>query len=124
VNAIIRSLILWLALLVLPFQGFAAAAMLPCAPAQAAPASAHAPMAGMTHHDHAAHHAAGAAKLSHQHAKCGNCAACCVGAALVPAAFADVAPHGATALAIPFAAGHMPSVDPDHPERPPRPERA
>jgi hypothetical protein len=126
VTAIIRSLIIWLALLAVPFQGFASAAMLPCAPSPAAAAHAHMHMAGMAHaqHDHAAVHHTDSARLSHHDAKCGNCASCCIGAALMPLALVAAAPHGAAALAIPSDAGHLPSVDLDHPERPPRFERA
>jgi hypothetical protein len=127
VNAIVRTLIVWLTLLAVPFQGFASAAMLPCAPAAPAPAlhavhehhHMHATTAQQRddvthgHHDHAGKHAG-------HHSKCGNCAACCVGAAIAPPPMAVGSPNGAPERAIPFHAGHVPSVDLDLPERPPR----
>jgi hypothetical protein len=128
----IRTLIVWLTLLAVPFQGFASAAMLPCAPAAPAPAM----QAGHEHHqmhavavqkhDHAAmqHHGDSAGKHAGHDAKCGNCAACCVGAALAPPAIAALAPNSAPKHAAPIHAGHVPSVDLDLPERPPRTESA
>jgi hypothetical protein len=70
------------------------------------------------------HHHDGAGKHAGHHAKCGTCAACCVGAAIAPAVVAVAAPNSAPAHAIPFHAGHVPSVDLDLPERPPRTARA
>jgi hypothetical protein len=128
----IRTLIVWLTLLAVPFQGFASAAMLPCAPAAPAPAMqtahVHHAMHAMTAHQHdaaAVHaHHDGDKKHSTHHAKCGNCAACCVGAAMFPPQLAGAIPHGALAHVIDFNAGHVPSVDLDLPERPPRFVRA
>jgi hypothetical protein len=119
VKAILRTLIVWLALLAVPFQGFASAAMLSCAPP---PATAH-------HQAAAGHHGMQQATQSHhcddgqaaqQKAKCSHCAACCVGTALVPSALSAIAPHSRITTAIPADAGPVPSVDLDHPERPPR----
>jgi hypothetical protein len=120
VNAILRTLIVWLALLAVPFQGFASAAMLPCAPQshQGHPA-AHT----MMHHDHASHHC-GVDKQGHHDAKHGNCAACCAGVAIAPPLMAlSSAGTGAT-FATAFETGHVPTVHLDHPERPPRFARA
>jgi hypothetical protein len=118
VKALLRSLIVWLALLAAPFQGFASAAMPTCA------AAVHVHQASATsHHAHEqtrrAHHGE-ACKQSPHHAKCSNCAACCAGAAIVSSFTAVAAPHASVTTAIPFDACQPPSVDLDDPERPPR----
>ncbi|QNA88792.1 hypothetical protein G4G28_10320 [Massilia sp. Dwa41.01b] len=71
----------------------------------------HAAMAAM--HDDAAgtHHGAG---------KCSACAACSIGAAIVPAPLPALAVHAPPAWTVPFADGDVPSVDLALPERPPR----
>jgi hypothetical protein len=103
-----------------PFQGFASAAMLSCAPP---PAAAHHAAAEGHHGQHLqatqSRHCDDGQQSRHQ-AKCSHCAACCVGAAIAPHAFAAIAPHSPSATAVPFDAGPVPSVDLDHPERPPR----
>lgn len=130
-NAILRTLIVWLVLLALPFQGFAAAAVQPCdgiAVPGAAPAIHSMAGAGMQH-DHASmhHHASmqHASQDAHHHAshaaaKCGCCPACVAGPALAPAALAHVALQSVPSAAIPFDAGRLPSIHPSLPERPPR----
>lgn len=114
---LLPSLILWLVLLAVPFQGFAAATMLPSVPAAG---SCHDQMpAAAAHHDQAA----GQDNDQHSHhagAKCGNCSACCLGAAIVPAPAPELAPPGPWTASIPFAAAPLPSVHPQLPERPPR----
>ncbi|QJE02746.1 hypothetical protein HH212_24340 [Massilia forsythiae] len=140
-KSIVRSLLVWLLLLALPFQGVAAARMLPCVAdgigartAMAAPA--HATMA----HDASAsarascHDASGAQSAargqphdgaaSHDGAKshpgASHCAACCIGAAMASALPPLPAMPSPPSASIPFRAGHVPSVDPALPERPPR----
>jgi hypothetical protein len=130
-----RLLLAWLLLLALPLQGFAGARMPLCnaggAPTQAAPAHA-------ASHDHAAmlraqaagHHAvhAGAhdgagpdqASPGKHGAKTGACASCCIGAALAPALPVPPVPERPVSVPIPFFAGHLPSVDPVLPDRPPQ----
>jgi hypothetical protein len=103
-------------LLTLPFQGFAAATMLPCAPAM--PAHDH---AAMMHHGADMRHDPG---TLHHEAKCGNCAACCPGAAMAPASPLNPPLAPAPLAFTPFAPGHLQSVDPSLPERPPRTSRA
>jgi hypothetical protein len=130
VHTLFRSLILWLALLAVPFQGFAAATMLPCAPATSAPqANGHGTQAAghghaaMHKHNAPAGHAAsdsGAAHGHHASAKCGSCAACCIGAAMAPAPTLAVASIAPQSVSIPFDAGHLPAVHPTLPERPPK----
>lgn len=137
-----RTALMWLLLVALPLQGFAAATMLHCGPnhhrllgAAAAPANeAHHHAAG-GHHRHATvgtdgHHGTvgddSAKDLSSvQHLdnlakfKCSACAACCMGAALPTAAhaMACVPPAMTTAVFVP-----TPHVDfwSDGLDRPPR----
>lgn len=141
----------WLLLLALPFQGVAAAGMLPCAPPAALYAvdvhAVDAPMAGPGHAaatagaDNADAHcamqatsktASNAASYGapdchdgNAHHGKGSCASCCVGAAMAPATV-PTPPALATpdSSSIPFRAGHLPSVDPTLLERPPRARRA
>jgi hypothetical protein len=99
VRKIFHSLMIWLMLLAVPLQGFAAASMLSCESIlSAVNSSANSGTAGKadshTHHhsamaehqDHAehgsaTHHDGG---TLHADAKCGFCAACCVGATMSP----------------------------------------
>jgi len=135
VNTLLRTLILWLVLLAVPFQGFASAAMLGCgvgnmghpAPASPAPADMRAEHAHHGMHG-AEHHAMPAADAGDQHhsaqhhgdARCGACSACSIGAAIVPAPVLALPVHAPPRLAAPFSAGLLPSVDLALPERPPR----
>jgi Protein of unknown function (DUF2946) len=124
-SALVRTLIVWLALLALPFQGFASAAMLPCASMPAAHHQRNHVLAGGQHNAMGEHaHHGGTPKHTHDHAKCGSCTACCASAAMAPPRAAGVFPHRAPATAVPFHAAHVPSVDLDLPERPPRTLRA
>jgi hypothetical protein len=124
VNSIARTLLVWLLLLALPFQAFASASMLPSA-ARAA-MSVHAAELPPCHQQmmdfavkappHDSH--AGDSGLDHKN-KCGSAAACCVGAAIVSGLPAMPALPPPGTVSIPFRAGHLPSVDPVLPERPP-----
>lgn len=118
---LLQSLLVWLLLLALPFQGYASATMLPCAPARAAPMAA-------AHHDHSkmladqqahGHHGAAKAPVKHQPGgQCNACPACCP--ANLMATSLEVAsdtPHFAT---VPFKGGFMPLVALALPERPPQ----
>jgi hypothetical protein len=132
VKLIHQSLLVWLLLLALPFQGLASAGALPCGtntPAAHPPAMA----MGMdgTPHDHAAMlkamaaqaeegHCADSQPGEHHGSKAGSCTACCIGAAMAPATLPVLAPTPSHFISIPFRAGHVPSVDPALPERPPR----
>jgi hypothetical protein len=135
VNATLKALIVWLMLLAVPVQGFAAATMLWCAPSPAV--TAHEAAGGHNHglmvlasqasdgnHDHAitadatAHHAGHA----HHHAdtKCNACAACYLGASMPPT-FASLVPVQTTQFeSIPFISRPIASADLALPERPPR----
>ncbi|MBA5687590.1 hypothetical protein [Rugamonas apoptosis] len=129
---LVKSLLLWLLLAALPLQGYAAASTFMANTMQDEKAPAR--MAAPCHHaaasqqltppghcamqtqtqTHHAHCGAGA----HQ-AKCGNCAACCVGAAIaLPAlALADVWPVGSEAIA--YRVRHVTAHIPGGLERPP-----
>ena len=125
----VRFLLLCYLMLALPFQAFAAASMLPRV--AHAPATMHAaqeaelpPCHRQMGQDHMASplkaaSAHDAYTSQHDKGQCGTCAACCVGAAVassLPAALALAPP---STDAIPFHAGHLPSVDPVLLERPP-----
>ena len=144
-NTILRSLIVWLVLLAVPFQGFASAAMLACGPEHATPAGVTVPDAAHGHDavhgaSHGAAHAAAQDMSGHDHAStahdgpdkpdssehanghaCSACSACSIGAAIAPAVLPALAVHAPALLTAPFADGHVPSVDLALPERPPRP---
>ena len=124
-TVLLRSLIVWLMLLALPYQGYASAMMQLCAvPAQATMAAgAHdhaAMMAAGAHGDdgvNAHHH--GGAKSAHGGMKCGG-SACCAAAAPVPAPVMTVPSLSPVSAMIPFYSRFLPAVDLAHPERPPQ----
>lgn len=125
-KSFLRILIVWLVLLALPFAGLASAAA-SCCPPGTGNAMQHT-QAGMHHHAGGQQHHG--CDQQHDHStrhdgKCANCAACCTAPMLAPLAFAPppVLPPPSS-YAIAFDAGHMPTVDLDHPERPPRFARA
>jgi len=131
VKTVLRSLFVWLLLLALPFQGVAAARMLPSLGAgkvnvtvavRAAPAMhpCHemGPAAAVKHV--AAANAGTRTADKHTAGKHhGSCADCCIAVAPIPARIVPPA-FAPPSIAIPFDAGHVPSVDPALPERPPR----
>ncbi len=131
-KALLRSLLLWFLLAGVPFQGFAAATMLFCAPLPAPPA--HVAMDMSQPHDHAAMLAAQAVgDLAHQghdgshhgdastgHAKCASAAACCTGAPLAPSLSAAMPPADACFATVPFESAAPAAVDLAGPERPPK----
>lgn len=126
---ILRLLLVCFLMLALPFQAFASASMLPDvghAPASVREAPAAKPQPCHQQRAMADHQASARPAPSHdgnagQHAKdkCGSCAACFVGAALAPSLPAALALAPPRTVSIPFRAGHLPSVDPVLPERPP-----
>jgi hypothetical protein len=117
-TVLLRSFIVWLMLLALPYQGYASAQMLLCV----APATAMNMEMPSGPHDHAAMLAAqkqGSDKANHHtNMKCSG-AACCAAAAplLVLALPAPLLP---SATAVPFYSDSLPAVDLAHPERPPQ----
>ena len=132
----LRSLVVYCMLLALPYQGYAAAAMMACLPSPAtAAADVHMVMPAGPH-DHAAMmaalqqaHAEHAAQSSdnasshaghtHGSAKCGG-SACCVAGAPVLADMLSVPVLPAVSSAVAFYADYLPAVDLAHPERPPQ----
>ncbi|TQK11051.1 hypothetical protein FBX97_0983 [Herbaspirillum sp. SJZ107] len=129
-------MLVWLLLLAVPFQGFAAAGMLARGPSMSMPmhelANAHAttPMAKGTE-EHGGHCAGHALQAGQQHdappqqdghhvGKASACADCCAGATMAPAVLPALVLAPPHFISIPFRAGHVPSVDPALPERPPR----
>lgn len=112
-KTVMRSLIVWLLLLALPFQGLAAARMLPAA---SAPTVTHAAPVVKTCHEMSAPKANDG---DHQDKHRSACADCCVVVALVPVPLVPPA-FAPPSIAIPFDAGHLASADPSLPERPPR----
>jgi hypothetical protein len=129
VKPILRLLLVCFLMLALPFQAVASAGMLPglgLAPASVREAPAAEPPPCHQQRAMADHHASARTAPSHdgdafQHTKgkCGSCAACYVGAALAPSLPAALALAPPCTVSIPFRAGHLPSVDPVLPERPP-----
>lgn len=125
-TVLLRSLIVWLMLLALPYQGYASATMMLCiAPATAAAGSStHAAMPSGPH-DHAAMMAAQAQQhgddghSTHNGTKCGG-TACCAAAAPVLIFAVDVPSPLLVSAAIPFYSDFLPAVDLAHPERPPQ----
>lgn len=139
----LRSLIVWLLLLAVPFQGFASATMLMCAPMQStapraavvsAPAASHdhaamlaAQSAGQEHHASdasltAAHADAGDTSATSHHAgqKCNSCAACCFGASMPPSHVSRVTAEAQNYPTAALETGSVPAVDLALPERPPK----
>ncbi|MBA5637712.1 hypothetical protein H3H37_11660 [Duganella sp. LX20W] len=134
----VRTMLLWLLLAALPLQGYAAVCTSMAMAGTMAPAQTmaqHQPATAAVQHmtvEHCAMLAKSASdakfKSCHGHAgadasqsKCGNCAACCVGAAIalpVPAlALAESRPAGSEA--IPYRLRHVTAHIPAGPERPP-----
>ena len=133
----VRTVLLWLLLLALPMQGYAAATMVNCGSNHHRMAAA-AKFGGATSASAAAHHVHHGMQGSHVHDesagsnkhdihpsdpaskfKCSACAACCVGAALpiAPLVFATAAPSGAPPDF--FSIGPIGFLT-DGPDRPPR----
>nr|WP_143029039.1 hypothetical protein [Massilia sp. PDC64] len=129
-KAILKALIIWMTLLTLPLQGFAAATVSCCVPPTAAAQIDHdhdamanddVPSAVRAYDEHAGpgiqtdHHPA-----AHHHA--GKCATCGTCGSCVPMApmFVAVLPVSASqSITVPFDQRTLTSVDLAHPERPP-----
>ena len=142
VKIVLKSLIVWFLLLAVPFQGFASATMLFCAPLPARDPVAAVVTAPSQHHDHAAmlasQHAVDGPTLSAEHAatphgathpstashhdgsKCNSCAACCFGASMPPSASVRIAVIAQQYAAVPFDTSAVPAVELALPERPPQ----
>jgi hypothetical protein len=131
-TVLLRSFIVWLMLLAVPYQGYASATMmLPVASIAssaaegAAGAHDHAammaamqlegPHAGMQHEHHH-----GGSKSSHDGMKCGGSASCCACAASTFDHAIGMPSLPLASVAIAFYSEFLPAVDLAHPERPPQ----
>ncbi|NHZ90262.1 hypothetical protein F2P45_14735 [Massilia sp. CCM 8733] len=109
-----RTLLMWLMLLAIPLQGFAAASSALCE-AATAPLASHAAAASMDE----GHCDEPGSATPDSAAKCSNCAFCCVGMAIAPACPAPgTAPPLASEL-IAYAPMHVTAHIPGGLERPP-----
>lgn len=137
----IKSLLLWMLILAMPFQGFASASMLTCAPLSPAMIGHTSEAARSFHHDHVTsfanqmsgqhcHIAAqqkaviddGGHASSDYHAggKCGSCSVCSCGASIAQSDMLTL-PFIASRFAHgTFDSGSIPIVDLAFPERPPQ----
>jgi hypothetical protein len=138
VKILLKSLIVWLMLVAIPFQGFASATKLVCAPMQSSPQIAKMAEASAGHHDHHAtvnaaqldepdHHTATQADsddhtAAHHHTggKCNSCATCCFGAAMASSYASRVLAEVQHVTKFPFELDRVASVDLALPERPPQ----
>lgn len=127
-TVLFRSLIVWFMLLALPYQGYAAAAMMACAPPAATAASVEHMVMPSGPHDHAAMLAAMAQDQSddsahpgHAHGgvKCGG-SGCCIAGAPVLADMLAVPVLPAVSGAVAGYVEFLPAVHLAHPERPPQ----
>ena len=120
-----RNLFLCLLMLTVPFQGFAAAAMIMCATTP----SHHAEAPGSSAHHGDAEHEDGAVvksqpaddqkSLPSTVHKCGVCAACCSAAVISSYVHVPAVAAPASALRVETLASIY-AVHPQHPEKPPR----
>ncbi|HEX8611610.1 MAG TPA: hypothetical protein VF800_10020 [Telluria sp.] len=114
-----RTWLVWLLLLAIPLQGFAAASMALCEAARASLAS-HVVAAGMDEgHCAAPDSAPPDSAAPDSAAKCSNCAFCCVGMAIAPAFAAPAAAPPLASELIAYAAMHVTAHIPGGLERPP-----
>ncbi len=137
-SILLRTLVVWLLLLALPYQGYASATMLLCAQAPAVASSAssasalhdHAAMLAAQAHGQPARHIQalqhsqhsqhdGHGMSGHDGVKC-SAGACCLGAALAPTFTVSLPALAAGSSAIPFFPDFLPAVHLAHPERPPQ----
>ena len=128
----LRRVLTWVIIALLPVQGYAAASMIACGPMHAEMAAAASHATGADGHDHAAH--------GHEHAgvsqdggdeqpsfgtlgkfKCSACASCCTAPAVPASSDLSFAVPQVHAELIPFYPASEDSFVPDGLERPPRP---
>lgn len=141
-NRSLKTLLLWLLLAALPFQGIAAAMKTGCGPmGQNDSAGISVAMAMQSHHHadasvHAAHAEAAADSTATQpspdqpsdatpaHSACSACASCCVGAVAPPCAMDAVSSCRGSLPAVASPPYLLPGVVPGGLERPPKPAAA
>ena len=117
-KTVLRILTLWLILVAVPFQGFAAASMLLCATPQPVQHDHAAMLAGQGDDAHAAHHGQHSGQ---QPAKCHTSSPCCAGAAPAPVLRVPGASPPLSGRSVPAEPIPPTPVDLALPERPPRP---
>jgi hypothetical protein len=140
VKILVKSLIVWVLLLAVPFQGFASATMLLCAPMQSRDLVTLTGAASSQHHEHNSilagqyaemdcqvpnadattphggdHYSTG---VHHDSSNCNACATCCFGTSMPPSVL--VAFEAQPIAVIPFDTGFIPAVALALPERPPQ----
>lgn len=131
----LKTILLWLLLGVIPVQGFAASAMALCEPSQQRMAnyavsspSAHHHAVDDGGHDQHQHHAAAAMTHDddgngaggHLLSQCAACATCSIGMLWLSPEVVNVPVSAVTSGSICYFAFHIPGVDPDRPDHPPR----
>jgi hypothetical protein len=131
---LLRSFIVWLMLLALPYQGYASAAMMLCAPTSSSgghadmsmPAGPHdhaammaSTMAAMDAYQHEASSDTGHSDHAYGGVKCGGAACCVAGAPMMTITIA-VPTLPAASSAVPLYSEVLHAVDLAHPERPPQ----
>jgi hypothetical protein len=124
-NVMLRVLVVWIMLLAVPFQGFASATMLPCAPTMQHDHESTTADGILAEHEHDAqaglkthpdHHLGS----HHQGGKCANCASCGSCVAMAPSFLTVLPVHASSSLTVPSDQQVLLSVDLALPERPPR----
>jgi hypothetical protein len=133
VNTFFRSLLVWLMLIAVPFQG-SASTQLPCAPVTSGTTASIEPAghdhvsmisAHSGHNEHSTTVDAGQSDDGvpadhHASGKCGTLTACCIGASMAPPFCSAMPIQGMPSDPIPFDIGSGPTVDLPLPERPPQ----
>ena len=138
-NRFLKTLLLWLLLAALPFQGMAASMQTMCGPMESNGSKGSAVPAQMHHHDrmaamdlsdaNAAHHDAAAKPVAssdpspdaqHAHSACSLCASCCVGAVAPPSALNLNAAYSESLPVVASPAPLVAGVVPRGLERPPK----
>lgn len=129
-RSVFHTLLIWLMLLAVPVQGFAAASMLSCEPiivSNAVPADNYSD-GHAHHHDHAqmsagvdhTHHHQQNSSNHHAAGKCGACAACCIGASMTAPVALILPDMHVDSERITALDAFPSSIVPDYPDRPPQ----
>jgi hypothetical protein len=122
-RSVFHTILIWLMLLAVPVQGFAAASMLLCEPIVVSHSGSSLPH----HHDQTQISQGSEHAHDHQHTgnhhtadKCGACAACCIAVAMTAPASAVLPQMHIDSERIAALDAFPSSVVPDYPDRPPQ----
>jgi hypothetical protein len=122
-KSVCQTILIWLMLLAVPVQGFAAASMLLCEPIVVSHSGSSPPH----HHEQTQLSQDGEHAHHHQHTgkhhtadKCGACAACCIAVAMTAPASAVLPQMHIDSERIAALDAFPSSVVPDYPDRPPQ----